>query len=45
MSHWYYRGIYGEKLSHISKYYKPHFGTLYFGDVEVGPEERWWVYG
>ena len=45
MSHWYYRRIYGEKLSHISKYYKPHFGTLYFGDVEVGPEGRWWVYG
>lgn len=45
MSNWYYQGIYGEKLSYISKYYKLHFGTLYFGDVEVDPEGRWWVYG
>ena len=35
MSNWYYQRIYGEKLSYISKYYKLHFGTLYFGDVEV----------
>ena len=35
MSNWYYQGIYGEKLLYISKYYKLHFGTLYFGDVEV----------